>query len=536
MPTRLIGLRWFDDVHCTTYEINETDDGQLYLVTAHYAGETLKERISKGPLDLDDAIDIATQVGEGLAEAHRASIVHRDIKPANLFVTKTGVVKILDFGLAKLAGSEGVTQTGTTVGTVAYMSPEQARGEEVDHRTDVWSLGVVLYEMLAGKPPFTGENLLSLAGAIRDSEPHALTGSSETVQPMIRKALKKIPAQRYQAVDNLLQDLRTGSSPSAVAPPASEPDIPSIAVLPFVNMSADPEQDYFCDGLAEELIDALARQENLRVAARTSAFQFKGQSRDMAEIGRQLRVRFVLEGSVRKAGKRLRINAQLIDARDGYHVWSERYDRVLEDIFEIQDDISRAILDKLKLRLVGDKGQPVVERYAANIDAYNLYLKGRHHLHKRTPDGFRKAVEYFEQAVQKDSRMALAYSGWSQCYLVPLWYGEFPAAPEAYAKAKSLALQALEIEPELGQAYFSIGCITGMFDWNWAEANIQFARAIQLSPNDVVGRCWHGAFLLIPTGRRDEALSEFQQAASLDPLSRWHIPSLESVTRLVPTE
>ena len=283
-------------------------------------------------------------------------------------------------------------------------------------------------------------------------------------------------------------------------------------------MSADPEQEYFCDGLAEELIDALAQQEHLRVAARTSAFQFKGQSRDVGEIGERLRVRFVLEGSVRKVGNRLRINAQLIDARDGYHVWSERYDRVLEDIFEIQDDISHTILDKLKLQLEGGIKQPAVERYTADVDAYNLYLKGRHHLHKRTPEGFRKAAEYFEQVVEKDPRMALAYSGWSQCYLVPPWYGEFPA-PEANAKAKSLALRALAIDPELGQAYFSIGCISGMCDWSWAEADAQFARAIQLSPNDVVGRCWHGAFLLIPTGRLDEALAEFQQAASLDPLS-----------------
>ena len=451
---------------CTIYEINETDDGQLYLVMACYEGETLKERIERGPLALDDAVEIATQVGQGLAEAHKAGIVHRDIKPANLFVIKSGVVKILDFGLAKLAGAEGMTQTGTTVGTVAYMSPEQARGQEVDHRTDIWSLGVVLYEMLAGTPPFRGENLLSLADAIRSGEPEPVSGEASSLNSTLSQALCKDVRRRYQAITDLLDDVGTGATrPELVVTSSSQPEIPSIAVLPFANMSADPEQECFCDGLAEELIDALARQENLRVAARTSAFQFKGQSRDVAEIGQRLRVRFVLEGSVRKAGKRLRINAQLIDTRDGYHVWSERYDRVLEDIFEIQDDISGAILDKLKLRLVGETGPPVVERYTADVDAYNLYLKGRHHLHKRTPEGFRKAAEYFEQVVQKDPRMALAYSGWSQCYLVPPWYGEFPA-PEAYAKAKSLARQALEIEPELGQAYFSLGCISGIFDWN----------------------------------------------------------------------
>ena len=502
---------------CTIHEINETGDGQLYLVMAHYEGETLKDRISKGPLDLNDAINISTQVGEGLVEAHKAGIVHRDIKPANLLITKTGVVKILDFGLAKLAGSEGVTQTGTTVGTVAYMSPEQAKGQEVDHRTDIWSLGVVLYEMLAGTPPFAGENLLSLSNAILDGEPSSLTGASSSAHSVVTKALNKNKAKRYLSVKDLLTEmraLRSGSDAATVATP-SKADVPSIAVLPFDDMSPQKDQAYFCEGMAEEIINALTRLQGLHVSSRTSAFLAKANKFDIAQIGSRLNVKTVLEGSVRKAGNRLRVTAQLIKVGDGYHLWSERYDRDMDDVFAVQDEIAQSVVEKLRVQLLGQRDEPLVKP-AKNVEAYELFLRARHAWQDSSEQGLATALKYLEQALVLQPDYAEAVAGIAETYALQSVVG-LVSPKEFMPQARQLALKAVAMDEQLAVGHFVLGLVLHNHDCDWSQAERVYLRAIELDPGLMEAHTWL-SLLLSHTGRHEEATARAKSAIQVNPI------------------
>jgi TolB-like protein/predicted Ser/Thr protein kinase len=414
----------------TVHEIDEAE-GRVFIAMELVEGDDLKTRLASGPIALDEALAIGADIADGLAAAHAKGIVHRDIKPANIMLTEHGRAKIMDFGLARLAGTTDLTRTGTTLGTVAYMSPEQARGDEVDHRTDLWSLGVVLYEMLTATRPFTGSRDQAVIRSILEDDPRSLTpGIPRELGRILARALAKQPSARYQSAGDLARDLRSvlrklGADPTTTVTTGSKP-VPSIAVLPFTNLSPDPDNEYFGDGLAEELMNALAQLPGLRVAARTSAFQFRGKDADIRDIGARLNVGTVLEGSVRKAANRLRVTAQLINVADGFHVWSERYDREMADIFELQDEITTAIVEQLRVRLGPEREAPTIRRHTDNLDAYALYLKGRYYWNSLIAEGLRRSRECYERAVEIDPEYALAHAALSMWHQSLTFWADSP--------------------------------------------------------------------------------------------------------------
>src|SRR5437763_1334508 len=491
--------------------------GLLFYVMPYIDGETLRDRLTRqGSLPIEDAVRIACEVLEALGYAHAHGVVHRDIKPENI-IFSAGRALVTDFGIARAvsaASLEALTIDGA-VGTPAYMSPEQAsQSPQLDGRSDIYSLGCTLYEMLTGSVAFPGptaqavlaRHLLDVVPPIRSVRPtvrHAL-------EQAVLTALAKVPADRFATAGQFARALQAPDE--ATEGEGGE----SIAVLPFANLSGDPDFEYFSEGIAEEIINALTQLPGLRVAARTSSFAFRGQGIDLAEVGAKLKVGTVLEGSVRRAGDRLRISAQLVKVADGYHLWSERYDREMPDVFAIQDEIAKAIANRLRVTL-GDDGAPLVTPATGNLDAYHLYLKGRYYLAQRGL-GLKKALECFDHALALDPNYALAYAGLADACTVLAEYGVAP--PNVVRpKARAAVQRALELAPDLAEVHCASGALAFICDWDWPRAARDLRRAVELNPRSVTARQWLSYYLVFIEGRLEDGVAQARRALELDPLA-----------------
>lgn len=516
------------------YAIEETE-GTKALVLELVEGPTLADRIARGPISLDEALPIAKQIVEALEAAHEAGVIHRDLKPANVKVRNDGTVKVLDFGLAKAVADEEAdlnlsnfptlsieaTRPGMILGTVPYMSPEQAKGRTVDKRADVWAFGCVLFEMLTGRQPFAGASPAELMSAILRDEPPSLASIRpelpESLREVIEHCLRKDPAGRPQTLRDLQLRLASIERRNAFSDRAVTAAEGSIAVLPFVNMSADAENAYFSDGLTEEIINALTKLPGLRVIARTSAFRFRGEQ-DLRKVGEALAVRAVLEGSVRRAGNRLRITAQLIDVRDDSHLWSERFDRELTDVFAVQDEIAAAIVEQLDPSLGGtEPGKRPGRRPTKSMEAYEALLEGRHHWNRFTPVGARKALECYERALALDPDYADALVDMALYDSVVAWMFSDPRDP--LIRMNTLAAQALALDPDHGEAYGALAFGVLWSEWNWSAADRLFRRAIVLAPASANNLALYGVLYYLGQGAFEEATTYIGRGLELDPLA-----------------
>jgi len=557
---------------CTVHEIGESQ-GQYFIVTELLQGQTLQQMLAQGPIDRNCVRDFALQIADALAAAHECGIVHRDIKPSNIFITDHGRLKLLDFGLAKLSESvsfseetaaiaePNLTSAGEFVGTMSYMSPEQLRHMPITPASDVFSFGIVLYEMLTGVHPFNKKTPFDTASSILSEGLPVRVRSGRPVPQfwleVVQKMLNKDESDRYgnaQEVQAALLKLKTDVALDAnglLSTKTKQPLSRSIAVLPFRNLSRDPDNQYFSEGLAEELINVLSNMNDLRVLARSSSFRFGGANLDIREIGKQLAVSSILDGSVQKSGNRIRITGQLVDTSDGFHLWSGKYDRELSDVFALQDEIAQAVVASLEPALgrkpvpptaslaqgifvPPESGAPVhiadlqrqlhtehgarAVRRQVNPEAYTSYLQGRFFWNKRTAQDLRKAVDHFRKAVALDDSFAPPLAGIADSHITLAIYG-VEAPGTVIPLARESAKKALELDPRLADAYTSLGGIAAFYDWDWAEAERQFRHAIEISPKYATAHHWYATSCLVPKARFAESRRELQLALDLEPLS-----------------
>ncbi len=535
---------------------NEVD----FLVTEYIPGTTLDAKLVGGALPEKEAVRLGAQLAEGLEAAHEQGLVHRDLKPANLRLTPAGRLKILDFGLARLVEPQKETDVTASLsdsqeltGTLPYMAPEQLRGEGSDARSDLWSAGAVLYEMATGRRPFDSRVPTALAADIIHEPPPAprnlRAGLSASLESVILKCLEKNPDWRYQSARELRVDLERLSAGTATVRVASEGFFPSIrrpilasavvavllllgavaywstrgktldslAVLPFTNASADPNLEYLSDGITDNIINSVSQLPNLKVISRASTFRYKGQAVDPEAVGRALRVGALLTGRVAPHGDKVTISVELVNTADNTHIWGEQYERAISGVFAVVEDISHQLSSKLQLKADGGSEKQRTNSYTENAEAYKLYLQGRYYWNKRTEDGIKKSIEYFQRALEMDPGYALGYAGLADGYDILGGYRILPPR-ESYPKAEAAAKKALELDDTLGQAHASLAMVRASYDWNWLEAEKEYKRAIELNPNYATAHQWY-ALLLLQRGRLDESKAEMMKALDLDPLS-----------------